>query len=238
MFLEQTFVTARRVRPPGAVAYALCDLAAVTRQLGETDAARLMAEDSLARFRTLGDAPGVAQALGQLGNLSSAVGDHELALELHEESLAIREAEDDARGVGLAHLAASVAAAAADELDRARLSAGRALEVFERTDDGPGRGATIMQLGYLAADADRVHEAHELLEHAAAHWEAFARNTGWLPPILIELAELDAALGHGGRAAGRLSEALRILVQVGDQSGTAQCRQLLRTATNGVLTPE
>lgn len=238
MFLEQTHVTAHRVRPAGAVAYSLCDLAAVTRQLGQTEAARLAAEESLARFRTLGDEPGAAQALAQLGNLLSAAGEHDLALELHEESLAIRESMDDARGVGLSHLAASVAAASAADLDRARLSADLALEVFERTDDGPGRAATIMQLGYLAADGGRAHEARELMERAAAHWEAFARNTGWLPPILIELAELDAALDERERAPARLTEALRILTQTGDRTAAEHCRQLLATARNGALTPE
>jgi predicted ATPase/DNA-binding SARP family transcriptional activator len=238
VFLEHTYVTACRVRPAGAVAYCLCDLAAVTRQMGQTDAARLIAEESLSRFRALGDEAGAAQALAQLGNLHSAVGEHETALELHEESLAVREAVDDARGVGLSHLAASVAAASGAELDRARVSADRALEVFERTDDGPGRAAAVMQLGYLAADAGRPQEARELLEHAVAHWEAFARNTPWLPPILRELAELDAELGDPERAPRRLTQALAILTQTGDQAGVEHCRQLLRTATNGVLTPE
>ena len=236
VFLEQTYVTARRVRPAGALAYSLCDLAAVTRQMGEMDAARAMAEESLSRFRALADEPGAAQALGQLGNLHSVAGDHELALELHEESLAIREAVDDARGVGLAHLAASVAAASAGDLDRARLSADRALEVFERTDDGPGRAATIMQLGYLAADGDRPHEARELLSGAAAHWDAFARNTTWLPPILLELAELDLALGEPERAPERLTEALRVLGHAGDEAGAAHCRERLAAVTNQVLT--
>ena len=111
LFLEQTFVTARRVQAAGAVAYALCDLAALARDAGEVAASRALAEESLARFRQLGDELGAAQALAQLGNLLSAEGEHELARELHEESLAVREAANDARGIGLSLLAISVAAA-------------------------------------------------------------------------------------------------------------------------------
>ncbi|MEA2159540.1 MAG: hypothetical protein QOD66_1920, partial [Solirubrobacteraceae bacterium] len=238
VFLEQTFVTARRVRPAGAVAYALCDLAALAREAGEMEAARAGAEESLSIFRELGDEPGAGQALAQLGNLNSAAGEHELALELHEESLAVREAADDARGVGLSHLAASVAAASASQPDRALVSAQRAQEVFDRTDDGPGRAATIMQLGYLAADAGEVREARELQQRAAVLWKAFARNIGWLPPILLELAELDAALGDHERVPERLTEAIRILGQTGDHAGVLHCQRLLGLATNAALTAE
>ncbi len=92
LFLEQTFVTARRVRPAGAVAYARCDLAMAERDAGNVTASRALLEESISRFRQLGDELGAAQALGQLGNLLSAAGDPEPARELHEESLALREA--------------------------------------------------------------------------------------------------------------------------------------------------
>ncbi|MFL5863891.1 MAG: hypothetical protein ACJ780_24475 [Solirubrobacteraceae bacterium] len=46
LFLEQTFVTARRVRPAGAVAYALCDLAAAERDAANLPAARGLLEET------------------------------------------------------------------------------------------------------------------------------------------------------------------------------------------------
>jgi hypothetical protein len=69
LFLEQTFVTARRVRPAGAVAYALCDLAATARDGDDMAASRVLLRESLSLFRALDDDLGVAQGLAQLGNL-------------------------------------------------------------------------------------------------------------------------------------------------------------------------
>jgi tetratricopeptide (TPR) repeat protein len=236
LFLEQTFVTARRVKPAGAVAHALCDLAALARDAGEAQDARALAEESLSLFRETGDDLGAAQALCELGNLVSAAGEHELARELHEESLAAREALNDARGIGLSLLAMSVAASFAGEPERAMRCASEALALFDRTDDGPGRSATYMQLGFLTADAGRHAEARELEERAAVLWTAFARNTGWLPPLLIELAELDRALGEPDRAGARIREAIEILTIIGDRAGVARCEELLRAGENAPIT--
>jgi predicted ATPase/DNA-binding SARP family transcriptional activator/class 3 adenylate cyclase len=228
LFLEQTFVTARRVTPAGAVAYARCDLAAAERDAGNMAASQALVEDSLSSFRELGDGLGAAQALSQLGNLLSAEGEHDQARELHEESLALREAADDARGIGLSLLAIAVAAAQAGEPERAWASAERALALFDRTDDGPGRGSAVMQMGYLAADAGRLQEAWELQKRALALWTEFIPQSAWCTAILLELAQLDAALGEPERVPGRLREAAEIFSRIGDQVGLAYCQQALR----------
>jgi predicted ATPase/DNA-binding SARP family transcriptional activator len=238
LFLEQTFVTARRVRPGGAVAYALCDLAAATRDAGDTAAARELLEESLSGFRRLGDELGAAQALAQLGNLLSAAGEHEAARELHDESLALREGASEARGIGLSLLAIAVAAALAGEPERAEASAERALTLFDRTDDGPGRAAAVMQLGYLAADDGRLAEARDLQERALTLWREFISNTGWITSILLELADLDAALGQPERVADRLRQAIATFAHIGDRVGLAYCERALRAATNAALTAE
>jgi predicted ATPase/DNA-binding SARP family transcriptional activator len=234
LFLEQTFVTARRVTPAGAVAYALCDLAAVLRDSGQSDASRELLDESLLRFRQLGDDLGAAQAMCQLGNLLSAEGDHESAAELHAESLAARDAAGDARGVGLSLLAMSVAAARAANPTRARDSVERALQLFERTDDGPGRAASIVQLGYVSADEGRLREARTLQERALSLWTAFAPNTVWSPPVLFELAQLDTALGDPARATDRLRQAAEVLTHIGDRAGLAYCEAQL---SGGPKTP-
>lgn len=228
LFLEQTFVTARRVTPAGAVAYARCDLAAAERDAGNIAGSQALVEECVSEFRELGDGLGAAQALSQLGNLLSAGGEPEQARERHEESLGLREAADDARGIGLSLLAIAVAAARAAESGRAWASAERALSLFDRTDDGPGRAAAVMQLGYLAADAGRLQEAWELQERALALWREFIPHTPWCTAILLELAQLDAALGEPERAPGRFREAAEIFARIGDQVGLAYCQQVLR----------
>ena len=238
LFLEQTFVTARRTTLPGAVAYALCDLAAATRDAGDPAESRALLEESLSRFRRLADELGAAQALAQLGNVLSAEGEHEMARELHDESLAIREAANDARGVGLSLLAIAAASAHANAPERGWKSAQLALALFDRTDDGPGRASAVMQLGYLAADAGRVGEARELQERALAMWAAFVPNTGWRPAILLELADLDTRLGEPERAPVRFRQASRIFAHIGDTVGVAYCEQALRADMNAELTPD
>jgi predicted ATPase/DNA-binding SARP family transcriptional activator len=231
LFLEQTFVTARRVRPAGAVAYALCDLAAGARDAGDLAVARELLEDSLRRFRQLGDELGAAQAMAQLGNLLSVEGEHELAQELLEESLTVREEATDARGIGLSLLAISVAAGRASRSEHAWASATRALVLFKRSDDGPGCASAVMQLGYLAADAGRSREARDLQEQALALWGDFVANTGWRPAILLELAMLDAELGEPERVRGRFEQASEIFRHIGDRAGLAYCDAALRVAT-------
>jgi tetratricopeptide (TPR) repeat protein len=237
-FLEQTFVTARRVKPAGAVAYALCDLAAAARDADDRPTSRRLLEESLSRFRELRDELGAAQALAQLGNLASTEGEHELAEELHEESLSLRGAANDARGIGLSLVAIAVAAANAGQLERARETAERALALFDRTDDGPGRASAVMELGFVAADAGRLQEAWELQERALESWRGFARNSPWCAVILLELAELDHALGYGERAPFRIQQAREIFAHVGDQRGVSYCEKASRTAVNAGLTPD
>ena len=231
-FLELTFVTARRVDPESAVAYALADEAAAARDGDDLDDARQLLTESLALFRSVGDELGTAQALGQLGNLCSASGEHATAVELHAESLAIRERSNDARGIGLSRLAMSVAAANAGDFTRAWAESEQALALFDRTDDGPGRAGTTMQLGYVAADQGRLQEARELQEHALAMWRGFVPLTGWTSSILLELAELDVALGDDDLVARRVREALEAYERVDDQVGVARCRELLRVTVN------
>ncbi|MDQ6805840.1 MAG: tetratricopeptide repeat protein [Actinomycetota bacterium] len=238
LFLEQTFVTARRVRPASASAYALCNLAAAARDADDAATARSLLEESLSRFRELDDELGAVQALAQLGNLLSAQGEHELARELHEESLAIREAAEDARGTGLSLLAIAVAATHVGEPERAWASAARALALFDRTDDGPGRASAVMQLGYLAADGGRLREARELQQRALALWRDFVPNTGWRPAILLELAELDARLGEPERVPSRLRQAAAIFAHIGDRAGIAYCDRALRAEMNTTITPD
>jgi predicted ATPase len=237
-FLEQTFVTARRVRPAGAVAYALCDLATTARDAEDIPAARRYFDESLSLFRRLQDDLGAAQALAQLGNLLSLEGEHEAARELHEESLALREAGNDARGIGLSLLAIGVAAQNRGDLERAWASAERALALFNRTDDGPGRGAAVTQLGYVASGFGRWRQARELQEQALKLWHDFVPNIGWSGRILLELSAIDVALGDHDRVPARIQQAVEAFEHIGDRVGAARCKAVLTELPNVALTAD
>jgi predicted ATPase/DNA-binding SARP family transcriptional activator len=236
LFLDQTFVTARRVTPALAVAYALNDSAVVARNAGEAALAHAQLDESLAIFRRHRDELGAAQAMGLLGILTVNEGEHELARELLEESLAIRTAANDVRGIGVARLALSAAAAQAGDAERAWAQAQQALELFERTDDGPGRSAVTMQLGYLAADAGRLVQARELQQLSLARWREFIPYTPWCACSLIELARIDRAVGEPARAVQALETASEICRHNDDRLTLEQCREAIDAVGNDALT--
>ncbi len=231
-FLEQTFVTARRLRPAAAIPYALCNLAAAVRNDGDLAEARTLLEQSLGLFRQEGDELGVADALHLLGGLHSREGDHDTAWELLEEALVIRRAARDARGVGLSRLALSVAAAWAGRADEARRQGEVALDGFERSDDMPGRGSALMQLGYLAADRGDIEEARQLQEEALGRWRSYIRDTSWCALALLELSGLDLILGRPDDARESIRTAAGIAGRNGDTATVTLCERLLAELPN------
>ena len=73
-------------------------------------------------------------------------------------------------------------------------------------------------------------------------WKVFAANTGWCPPVLVELADLDVRLGEPDKTPERLRQAIEILEVIGDGKGISRCQELLAQATraqvtNGAITP-
>jgi predicted ATPase/DNA-binding SARP family transcriptional activator len=237
-FLEQTFVTARRVRPGSAIPYALCDLATSVRDCGDLVEAHRLFEESLTLFEALNDDLGTAQGMCQLGNLFVYEGDRETGRELLEQSLALREAGNDARGIGLSLLALTAEAMASGDLERARATGDRALALFNRTDDGPGRGGAVMLLGFVAAASGQLLEARELQEQALRVWTDFVPNIGWCGPIQLELAEIDAALGNHERVPDHIRAALDAFEHVDDRAGVELCRAAARQLTNVGLTAD
>jgi tetratricopeptide (TPR) repeat protein len=231
-FLEQTFVTARRLRPAAAIPYALCNLAAAARNDGDLTEARTVLEQSLGLFRQEGDELGAADALHLLGGLHSREGEHDTARELLEEALTIRREARDARGVGLSRLALSVAAAWAGHADEARRQGEIALDGFERSDDVPGRGSALMQLGYLAADRGEIEEAHQLQEEALERWRGYIRDISWCALALLELSRLEVTLGRPDEARERINMAAAICGRNGDTATVALCERLLAQLPN------
>ena len=242
LFLEQTFVTARRVQAAGAVAYALCDLAALARDAGEVAASRALAEESLARFRQLGDELGAAQALAQLGNLLSAEGEHELARELHEESLAVREAATTPAGSACPCSRSRWPPPTARSQSVPLQPPSARSSLFDRTDDGPGRAAAVMQLGYLAADAGRPRERPRVAGTRARAVEGVRRPTpAGARRILLEFA---AARRRARRAHERRrgsSRPSRSSTHIGDQPASRSAEAALRRndkrGANARITP-
>lgn len=238
LVLEETLLTARRVRPRHAVGYALADRAVVARDEGDHPRGRADLEEALSIFRRLGDTPGAAQVLGQLGNLRSVQGDHELARELHDESRALREAAGDARGLGWCLNDLGVAAARAGDRARAVAELARARALFERTDDRPGLIATLVHLGYVAADDGRPEAARELLERALWSYTEVLDDALCAAWVSIALAEIDVALHAAGRARERLHAAIVHFRRAGEGFGESWCERLLGELPDAALTSD
>ena len=93
-----------------------------------------------------------------------------------------------------------------------------------------------MQLGYVAADAGQWAQAREFQERALASWRHFIPNTFWCGEILLELANIDVALGELERVPAHVSQALETFEHIGDQVGIARCAASMRELANVALT--
>ena len=98
---------------------ALNVLGLIARDEGDYDRATLLLEDSLERFRQLGDRGYLAHTEIHLGAIASARGDDERATELYKDSLMWRRGLQEKRGVASCLAALACAAAGLGRHERA-----------------------------------------------------------------------------------------------------------------------
>ncbi len=180
---------------------------------GDTDAAVGRLEQSLARFRALGDAGGCARALLLLGNLGYCRLEPD-ALSLLEESAALAREVDDWWCLSHAVAVAGLVYGRRNDLPAARRLFEECLEVARRTGDKQGLRLGLVGLGSIAVRQGDYGEAEPLLEDAVAVagelGEEYIRATA-----LQYLGQLATGRGDYGRACELLEEAVAMLRELG-----------------------
>lgn len=172
---------------------------------GESDGAIPLLEDSLARFRALGDLQGSARALLLLGK-SKQESEDPSALALLEESAALAREAADAWC-----LAVALASAGYELICRQRLSAARplleeCLEVARRAPDKQSLRHGLLGLGVLSYYEGDLRSAETLLERAVALAEELGEDYG-KGMALQYLAGVALRMGDYARAKEMLERA-------------------------------
>jgi tetratricopeptide (TPR) repeat protein len=169
---------------------------------GDNASARAFFDESLARFRALGDARGVAEALHGVGMMVQAAGDDAQAVELFEESLALfRElADDEGIAWSLDHVGAGLLSL--DEHRHADELFTESLAIFRRLRHTWGSAIALHHLGLsalaggdFATAAKRVDEALALFRELENGWGVAASmaQLGWLAVARDDYRRADAS---------------------------------------------
>jgi predicted ATPase len=222
---EDTGLVARRVGGAAAAAYVLVNLAAVDRAEADFAHAQELIEESLARFKQLGDEQGEAFALNAFGNLARSGGDFERGRALLDRSLALRQGIGDRRGAGITLGCMAVLLARSGDVEGARVSAARSRTWFAENDDLIGLGAAELSLATVALCAGDRADARAHLQAAASVFAGIetTHQEGW---VLAVLAAICAEDGEAATGRAWLDRASRHFELLGASAGIAYCQEL------------
>jgi predicted ATPase/DNA-binding SARP family transcriptional activator len=219
---EQTILMFHPFSRDQATAFTLANLAVIGRAQGRAADARGQLDESLARYRALGDRAGEALALAGLGNWSRTFGEPDRAHAYLEEALALRLEEGDRRAIASAEWDLALAGAAGGRLDEARATFAALRERLRLADDGTGYAGVLVDWALAEEWAGELERAEELLTEGCDHWHVVSRGP-WLGWCRLALADLRASLGDEAGAAEAQEAARVIFEQMGDAHGLELC---------------
>ncbi|HWC26688.1 MAG TPA: tetratricopeptide repeat protein, partial [Solirubrobacteraceae bacterium] len=188
---------------------------------GDADAANVRLEESLARFRQLGDAAGCARALLLLGNSSYARLEPD-ALSLLEESAALATEADDPWCLSHAVAIAGLEHGRRNDLPAARRMFEECLQVARRAGDKQGVRLGLVGLGSIAVKQGHLREGETLLDDAMAI--AAELGDDYIRATALQyLGQLATVRGEYDRADELLRGAMTMLREIGpaDAAGDA-----------------
>jgi predicted ATPase len=198
-------------RPTAARAKALNGAAVMAVNSGDTEAAKLRAEEALALHRELGDAWGAAYSGFMLGN---AEDDAAKTQQLYEESVRVfREHGDEHSALLVTRNLASIYADLGDD-ERARALYEDNLRRARRTHNDRLEASTLGALAMIALDEGQVEDAASMLETSL-------RIHDRLRDVLdtaVDLCQFASVLARQGKA-GTAARLLASFESLGDEVG-------------------
>ena len=181
---------------------------------GDLGPARLLAEDSLARYRALGDVLGTVRALSDLGAIASGGGESERARKLFEESMELARRAGDRRGLATAASNLGDLALQLGDHGAAEVRFRESLAVDREVGNAEGVALSLQNLGFTALAAGRGEDAARLLRESLLAYRPLEYGEG-IAYCLVGMAALAAAGGEASRAALLLGAADALLARVG-----------------------
>ena len=163
LYFEETVLTGPHINARQAQGYVLCNLAYLARLAGDLDEARMLVDEAVSMFRTLGDRDGEALALNHLGCLHRVRAEYSAGRAALEHSLRLRRDIGDRRAIGLTLCNLGVLTAAEGDPARGLVLLHDALAGFRDTEDAPGRVGASLTIASVHAEAGDDDSARRLL---------------------------------------------------------------------------
>jgi predicted ATPase/DNA-binding SARP family transcriptional activator len=220
LYFEETVLTGPRVNAGLAQGYVLCNLAYLARLAGDLAEARVLVEESISIFTTLGDRDGEALAVNHLGCLHRVQAEYGASRAALERSLRLRQDIGDRRAIGLTLAGLGVLTAAEGDPARGLEMLEQALVGFRETEDAPGRVGTSLTIASVYADAGDYDRARRLFGDVleeSRHIPGSHRATAWGYSVL---SDVHHCLGESEEAARALSQARDLFRALGAVDGT------------------
>jgi tetratricopeptide (TPR) repeat protein len=189
-------------------------------------ATNLLAKESLAIYRKIGDKQGIASTLIKLGNAATEQGSYAAASRFLEEALAIWRERKDKHGTARALISLGWAALRSGEAHLANARLEEALALSHELGDArsmgfelSGLGEVALRLGDYARATQLMQESLELRRQLGNKW-GVGVSLGMLGWVAMRERDWD-------RAIARLGESLEVRQEIGDKGGCAWCLERL-----------
>ena len=206
MVFEDTLQPFFEISCDAAISYALANQAGIVKARGDLGRARLLLDDSAARFDASGDERGRAAVLVRRAYLDLAEGAVVAAREALEEALELRRRQGDRRGVGLVLAGLGLIDTTAGEYANAERHLAEAREMFRRAGDRWALASTLWRTADLAFARGQLDDAESALLEA----REVLRTTGrerWIANTVAGLAEVALLRGDRRRARALFADA-------------------------------
>src|SRR5947209_6183097 len=196
-------------------AKALNSLCMLVAEQGDHGRAALLAEESMAFKRELGNKHGIAQSLVNLGDIAHKQGDTARASLLAEESLQLFREMEDTRGIALALNNLGEVVRDQGNYTQATEALEKSLALYRELGNKWGIALALSNLGDVALDLGEHEQARALYKESMLLYRAESNIVGVIA-CLTGLAGVATAQGGPVRAAqlGGAADALRSTVGV------------------------
>lgn len=219
-----------------AISYALANQAGIARARGDLARARMLLEESAARFAQAGDDRGLAAVRVRRAYLDLAEDALPAARRALDEALQMRRTHGDRRGLGLVRVGLGVIATAAGEHADAEAHLADARDTFRRAGDRWGLASSLWAIADLAFARGRLDDAEAALLEAGTVLATTGRER-WIANTVAARARVAALHGAPTRAAALLDEARRRYASGGDAIGVNEMKWRARELAKDVLSP-
>ena len=220
-FLEWARTESKGVAVPAQVKVLMAAAYLLDHLVNDIDQAEALYEESLVRYRELGDTAGIARSLRLLGEMAGRRGNFAAAYSRTEEALALCRALGDKQGVALSLTSLAEIVSQQGDYARAISLNEESLALFRALEDMEGIAWSLNYLAGIVSQQGDYARAISLNEESLALFRALGdiEGTAW---SLFWLARvLFLSLGDPAKVRTLLEEGLALCREVGHKLGIA-----------------